>query len=105
LRFGPPPRPFLVPIAARAALLWTFLHAVAVVGGGPEGVPVSNSIAGTPAAGALILAVVLIVMRIELWRRSEVVFLANLGCSFARVAAFIALECAVLEAALRLTVA
>jgi hypothetical protein len=92
-------------IAARAALLWAFLHVVSLIGGTEGGVPSQGSAAGTLPAAALILAVVLIVMRIELWRRSEIVFLANLGCSFNRVALFVGLECAVLETALRLTVA
>jgi hypothetical protein len=103
--FALPPRPFLGAIAVRAAIVWAFLHAVSLVGGNAEGETYSDSIVGTPAAGALILAVVLVVMRIELWRHSEFVFLANLGCSFTRVTWLIALECAVLKTALRLTVA
>jgi hypothetical protein len=99
-----PPPPFLGPIAARSALIWLFLHGASLVGAGGEDVPFLESVVGTPTVSVVICAVVLVLMRIELWRRSELVFLANLGCSFARVAMLIVVECALLETALRLTV-
>lgn len=88
----------------RAALLWGFLHAVTSIGSAAEGVPYPQAIVGSSVIALPLYAAVLIVMRVELWRRSELVFLANLGCSFRRVAAFIALVCGTLEVALRLTV-
>lgn len=100
-----PPRPFLGTIAIRAALLWAFLHAASSLGGDAEGVPFRQSLVGPPPVAVLVCAVVLVVMRVELWRRSESVFLANLGCSFTRIAAFIVLECIMLESLLRLTFA
>lgn len=96
-----PPRPFLDTITLRVALLWLFLHAVAWVG--PDGGGATPL--GPPASALLVCAAVLVVMRVELWRRSETVFLANLGCPFARVAGFVIAECTALEMIGRLALA
>ena len=98
-----PPRPFLDAVAARAALLWVFLRLASFAGSAAVGIPYPDALLGAPASALPLSAVVILIMRIELWRKAELVFLANLGCSFTRVAAFVALECALLETVMRLT--
>ena len=51
------------------------------------------------------MAVIVLVVRVEMRRKSELVFLANLGHSFRRIALLIIFECLVLEAGVRVAVA
>jgi hypothetical protein len=99
------PPPFLGAIARRVALLWTFLHTVGMARAAIEGATGPPSFEGSWATPFAVCAIILVVMRVELWRRAEMVFLANLGCSWTRVAVLVVAECAVLETALRLAVA
>ncbi len=52
-----------------------------------------------------IMGVIVLVLRVEMGSKSELVFLANLGHSFSRVALVACGECLVLEVGLRLAVA
>ena len=46
----------------------------------------------------------LVVIRVDMGRRSELVFLANLGHSFVGIAAAVVVECLALEALLRVSI-
>lgn len=100
----PPPRPFLGSLALRALILWTFARVVTWVGSSTIGSPDPVSIWGGPLVSVGVLLVVLFVSWVELGRRAERVFLANLGWSVGRIAAFITAECLALELVLRLSV-
>ena len=69
------------------------------------GAPFPESLSGPPTTVFLLVLAVIVVVRVEMWRRSELVFLANLGHSFGRIAVFVAAECLLFEVALRLAVA
>jgi len=56
---------------------------------------------GSLSAAFLVLVPVLVVIRVDMGRRSELVFLANLGHSIGGIAAAVVVECLVLEALLR----
>lgn len=82
-------------------IVWAVLRAVGSVG---SSLVVGGSFVQNLAPNWLsflwITAVVVIVLRVEAGRRQESLFLANLGVSFARVAAFAVVLCAVLDLAL-----
>jgi hypothetical protein len=92
-------------VAVRAGLVWAFFRGASASALAQAGdVPPREALVGTPEAAVLLCLAVIVVMRVELARRSELLFLANLGCSFRRVALFVALECFVLESLLRMAV-
>ena len=97
-----PPRPFFEVIALRAFLLWAFVRAVTYAGSASLTIGDPVSPVGGPPLSLAVFVVVLLVTRIELARRGERLFLANMGCSFTSVATLMAIECAALETALRL---
>jgi hypothetical protein len=94
-----PPRPFLDVIARRTLLLWAFARGVTWMG--TEAVVDSASLVGPPVLSVAVTGVVLLVTRIEMGRKSERLFLANLGWSLGRLAALVAAECVALESVLR----
>ena len=100
-----PPRPFLDAIFGRVLVLWLFLHGVSAVGSSPAPAASPQSPVGSPITILWIMAVIILVLRVEMGRRSELLFLANLGHSFRRIALVICVECLVLEVGLRLAVA
>jgi hypothetical protein len=59
---------------------------------------------GSMGAALLVLLPVLVVIRVDMGRRSELVFLANLGHSFVGIAAVVVVECLALEALLRVSI-
>ena len=92
-------------IVVRVLVLWLFLHAATGYG--------LTAMIETPFPQALIPSPVgtscldrgdHLVVRVEMGRRSEIVFLANLGHSFRRIALVVVGECFVLEATLRVAV-
>ena len=91
-----PPRPFLDAIMWRVTFLWAFLHAMV----GME----SGSLAWPPVTALVAIVIIVIATRIELWRQSELIFLANLGHSFTKIASLVATQCIVFEGTLRLAV-
>jgi len=99
-----PPRPFLDVLVLRTLILWTFVRGVTWAGSGALRIPYPASLVGGPLMPAAVFAVVLLVSRIEMSRKAERLFLANLGCSFSVVAVLVAAECALLEGALRIGV-
>jgi hypothetical protein len=50
----------------------------------------------------VVMLFVMLAVCLEMWRRSELVFLANLGYSFGRIAALITVQCVVFEVVMRL---
>ena len=99
-----PPRPFLDAIAIRVALLWLFLRGATGLGSAGSGDPFPESLAGPPITAPFLVSAIVLVLWVEMRRRSELVFLANLGHSFGRIAVFVAAECFAFEVALRLAV-
>jgi hypothetical protein len=70
-----------------------------------EGAPFTQSLL-TPAIGTVwLIAVIVLAMRMEMGRRAELLFLANLGHSYRRIGLLVIGECLVLEAGLRMAVA
>ena len=106
-----PPRSFLDAVVVRTTVLWVFLRCATGVlsaateaqlsGTGWEGAdaPLSQALAGPMTAFAL-FAVILLLLRLEMARRCELVFLANLGYSFRHVGLVVALEGLTLRIAL-----
>lgn len=101
-----PPRPFLDAIVTRVLVLWLFLHAASGLGSAAVGMgtPFPQSLIGPPLGTLWIIAVIVLVVRVEMWRRSEIIFLANLGHSFFRIALVIIAEFLLLETGLRVAV-
>ncbi len=74
-----PPRPFLDAIFGRVLVLWLFLHGVSAVGSSPAPAASPQSPVGSPITILWIMAVIVVVVRVEMGRKSELLFLANLG--------------------------
>jgi hypothetical protein len=68
------------------------------------GTPFPESLIPSPTGTAFLIAVIVIVVRVEMGRRAEIVFLANLGHSFRRIAVVVVAGCLVLEAGLRVAI-
>jgi len=99
-----PPRPFLDAIALRVVVLWFFLRGVSSAGSAALQVPYPQSLIGRPIGAVWIVAVIILLVRVEMWRRREIVFLANLGYSFFRIAMVIVGACVLFEIGLRVAV-
>ncbi len=63
-----------------------------------------QSLIADPFGTIFLIAVIVLGVRLEMRRRSEIVFLANLGHSFHRIALVVVGECLVLETSLRVAV-
>ncbi len=68
-------------------------------------IPYPQSLIGSPTGTLFLIAVIIFVVRVEMWRKSETLFLANLGYSFRGIALAAFCECALLEIGLRVAVA
>ena len=68
-------------------------------------IPYPQSLIGRPMGTLWLIAAIILVVRVEMWRRSETLFLANLGYSFRRIALATFCECMLLEVGLRVAVA
>lgn len=99
-----PPGPFLESIGARVLLIWMFLRIVILVGSMMESGSISNSIPASILASCAIASLIIALLFIDMSRRSELLFLANLGHSFRGIALVVVAECAVLETVLRMAV-
>ena len=101
-----PPRPFLDAIVVRVLVLWLVLHAVTSYGATlmTEAPPFPQSLIANQVATLFLIGVVVVAVRLEMGRRSEIVFLANLGHSSRKIALVVIGECLVLEAGLRVAV-
>ncbi len=97
-----PPRPFLDAILVRSVVLWVALRGFAGLGSAGMGASLPQALIGPSLAAFYVFAVVLLVIRIEMARRSELIFLANLGYSFLHVSLVVAATCVGLEAILRI---
>jgi hypothetical protein len=108
-----PPRPFLGGIVLRTVVVWALMRSAGAVGttalmrrvgavGGSVGTGSSfvRNLVPNPMSFLWIWGVVAIVLAVELVRRKEAPFLANLGISFRRIAAVAFVLCALLDIAL-----
>ena len=92
-------------IVVRVLVLWLFLHAVTSYGlTAMIETPFPQALIPSPVGTSFLIAVIILVVRVEMGRRSEIVFLANLGHSFLGIALVVVAECLVLEATLRLAI-
>lgn len=91
------PRPFLHSLAIRVTLAWVLLRGAVSVG--------SSTLSPHPVVGVFLTPIVVVALWFDMSRQSELVFLANLGHSFLRIATFIVIQCLALEAILALIVA
>jgi hypothetical protein len=66
--------------------------------------PPSQSLITNPGSTLFLISVIVLAVRLELGRRSEMVFLSNLGHSFRGIALVVVAECLVLEAGLRVAI-
>ena len=88
-------------IVMRVLVLWLFLHAATSYGATAiTETPFPQSLVPNPIGALFLFAVVFLAMRLEMGRRSELIFLANLGHSFRKIALVIVAECLVLEVGL-----
>ncbi|HIF06610.1 MAG TPA: hypothetical protein EYQ64_06545 [Gemmatimonadetes bacterium] len=99
-----PPRPFLDSLVLRVLVMWLFLRGVSYGGSAAMGIPYPQSPIGSPTGTVFLTVVIIFMVRVEMWRRSETLFLANLGYSFRGIALAAFCECVVLEAGLRVAV-
>lgn len=99
-----PPGPFRESIGARVLLIWVFLHIVSLVGSTMASGSIRDSIPASILSSGAIVSLIIAVLFIDMSRRSELLFLANLGHSFRGIALAVVAECAVLETVLRLAV-
>ena len=104
MRHPLPPRLFLDAIAIRVALVWLLLRAAAAMGSAGMRIPFPEALTGPLMTVPVVVLLVIFAVCVEMRRRAELVFLANLGYSFGRIAALIAAQCLVLEAVMRLAV-
>lgn len=92
-------------IVIRVLVLWLFLHAASGYGSTAiVGTPFPQSLISSPIGTLFLIAVIILVVRVEMRRRSEIIFLANLGHSFRRISLVVVGECLLLEASLRVAV-
>ena len=92
-------------IVIRVLVLWLFLHAASSYGSTAIiGTSFPQSLISSPIGTFFLIAVIILVVRVEMRRRSEIVFLANLGHSFRRISLVVVGECLLLEAGLRVAV-
>jgi len=96
-----PPRPFLDTLILRVLVIWLFLHGASFAG---SGLSYPESLIGNPIGTLFLIGVIIVVLRVEMWRKSEILFLANLGYSFRRIALLALGECLLLEVGLRVAV-
>jgi hypothetical protein len=97
------PRPFMNTLLVRVLVLWLFLHGFSRLGASVQpGDPAVESWVGALMSITLQISLVVLVMRVEMGRKAEIIFLANLGYSFRGVALLVCCECLVLEGGLRL---
>ena len=100
-----PPRPFLDAIVVRVLILWLFLHGASGWGSAAMlDIPFPQSLIPSPTGTLFLIAVIVVVVRLEMGRRSEIVFLANLGHSSGKIALLVVAACLVLETGLRAAV-
>lgn len=99
-----PPRPFLDALAVRVTLVWLLIRVAAAMGSAAYLTPYPASVTGPLITVPVVVGAVIIAVRFEMGRRSELVFLANLGHSFGKIAALVAAQCLVFEAVMRLSV-
>lgn len=92
-----PPRPFLDALAFRGVVLWFVARAVIGAGSAATAGPDARSMTALLLVGSTVTAVVLATSWFEMWRRGELLFLANLGFAFRHVAVFLSLLCALME--------
>ena len=81
MRFVPglPPHPFSTAVWIRVAAVWTFIRLAAAGVEVDAGVSFTESLTGPSLGAVWTIAFVLIALRVELGRRRELVFLANLS--------------------------
>jgi hypothetical protein len=96
-----PPRPFLESFAVRVVLVWAFLRAMSLVGASAEA---GTTVLGPLPVALLVAPIVVVVMFIDMTRRSELIFLANLGRSFRGMTLVILAICVLAETVLRLSI-
>jgi hypothetical protein len=97
------PRPFMNTLLVRVLVLWLFLHGLEQLGASVQpGDPGAGSWVGTLLSMTLRISLVVLVVRVEMGRKAEIIFLANVGYSFRGVALLVFFECLVLEGGLRL---
>ena len=82
------------------------IRAAAAIGSAayPIPIPYPQSVTGPLSTVPVVVLAVIVAVRFEMWRRSELVFLANLGHSFGRIATLVAAQCLVFEVVMRLSV-
>jgi hypothetical protein len=98
------PRPFPRDIVIRTGVVWATLHLAMGLISTLAGVPFPRSFVGSTATSIWLAAAAAGVVWLDLWRKRELVFLANLGIGFRGVGAFVAAACILLDVALRLLV-
>ena len=96
-----PPGPFRRPLLVRTAAVWTFLRLAAMAGTAMAGQANQGAIVGSIGLALLVDPVVVLVLFIDMKRRGELIYLANLGYSFQRLAVGLIGLCLGFEAALR----
>ena len=82
-----------------------FLHGMSAFGSVDSETTVAQSFAGPLSSVLWIVGVIVLALRVEMGRKSELLFLANLGHSFRGMALVMVGECLVLEVGLRVAVA
>lgn len=84
-----PPRPFGPALVRRATLVWFLLHFAAGSAAALHGEPVLQALHVSLLAVLWVAVATMCAVGFEMWRHGELVFLANLGFSSARLCALV----------------
>lgn len=85
----------------RVVVVWIFLRMAAMVGAASAAGSTANGVLGPVGLALLVDPIVALVLFIDMTRRGELLFLANLGYSFRGLVVGLVGLCLLLEAALR----
>lgn len=94
-----PPRPFLDTLARRVVILWIVLKSLGAAGAAAVYSSPVLAFVSFPGGTVWMTSVILLAVWIDMARRNEAVFLANLGWSYRRIAVGTAVLVVVLDAA------
>ncbi len=96
-----PPRPFLDTILGRVAIIWLVLRLAVASAGAAEGTSFAQGLSVPILGVAWTWLAVLVALQVDLSRRNESVFLANLGHSLPQISILAIAECVALEIVVR----
>ncbi|MEZ4414863.1 MAG: hypothetical protein R3E10_03850 [Gemmatimonadota bacterium] len=99
-----PPPPIRRSFVLRVSVVWAFARIITLVGASLESGAGQDSSLGVLPLALLVDPVVVLVVMLDMRRRAELMFLANLGWSLRQIASSAVGACLLMEALLRVVV-